>query len=310
MGLLSSSIAQLAYVSESVWGTTPSNPVLKTLRYAPPAVFSGNAETIESGEMRADRNPTDSITVGRGAAGNLPFELSYGAYDDLFAGALCGSWDTNVLKNGTAVKSFTIERKIPTGEATADYFRYTGMRANTLSLSVRAREIVKGSFGFVGKAEAYSDALISGATYAEAATEDVLNATSDFASLGVGTLSGIHVLGIEMNVDNGLTSHYAVGAMDPIGVAFGLFRVSGRMEIYYESADLYEAYLAETPLSLAFTVGNTTAEKYTVTIPKLKCTTGELSLPGSTDPIMVNVEWSALYDSVEECSMKIARAVA
>ncbi len=310
MGLISASIEQLAMVGETTWGTIPATPVFQILRFVPPATFNGAVESIKSGEKRADRNPTDSIKVGSGAAGSLNFELSYGTYDALLAAVLCNDWNSNVLKNGVEMKSFAFERKIPTGVSSADYYRYTGMRLNGFSLACRAKEIVTGSFDLMGKAEAYADAALAGATYADPTTTGVINAASDFASLNLGSVAGVHILSLDMNVENGLASHYAVGSLDPLGVTFGDFAVSGNMEVYYESKDVYKKFLDGDALALSFVLGSVTEQKYLFDVPRLKFTTGDMPLAGGDEPIKITLGWEGLYDETAECTLMVTRGVA
>ncbi len=310
MGLISASIEQLAMVAETTWGGIPTSPVFQKMRFVPPATFNGAVESIKSGEKRADRNPTDSIKVGSGATGSLNFELSYGTYDALLAAALCNDWNGAVLKNGVEMKSFAFERKIPTGVSSADYYRYTGLRVNGFNLSCRAKEIVTGGFEFIGKSEIYADAIVSGATYTDPTVTDVINAGSDFASLNLGGISGAHILSLDMSVDNGLASHYAVGSLDPLGVTFGDFAVSGNMEVYYESKDVYKKFLDGDALALSFVLGSVTEQKYLFDVPRLKFTTGDMPLGGGDEPIKITLGWEGLYDSVSECALKITKGVA
>ena len=48
--------------------------------------------SIESAEIRADRNIPDVVSTSIEANGQVDFELSYGSHDELFAGALFNNW--------------------------------------------------------------------------------------------------------------------------------------------------------------------------------------------------------------------------
>lgn len=81
----------LAFVEETVWGTTPSGPPkLKDLRFTGESLKK-NVATAESAEIRTDRQTTDLIRTSIGADGEINGEISYGAYDDFFEGALMGA---------------------------------------------------------------------------------------------------------------------------------------------------------------------------------------------------------------------------
>lgn len=91
--------SQLAFVAESIWGTTPGTATLKKLRFTDESLNFA-IDNIQSNEIRADRQTTDLIQTGAECGGGVNFELSYGAQDDLIAAAL---WDAWVGVGGGAV---------------------------------------------------------------------------------------------------------------------------------------------------------------------------------------------------------------
>ena len=91
--------SQLAFVAESVWGTTPGTATLKKLRFTDESLNFA-IDNIQSNEIRSDRQTTDLIQTGAECGGGVNFELSYGAQDDLIAAAL---WDAWVGVGGGAV---------------------------------------------------------------------------------------------------------------------------------------------------------------------------------------------------------------
>ena len=214
-----------------------------------------------------------------------------------------------VLKNGATPKSFTIEKKIPCG-ATTEYLRYTGMEVNNLSLSFKAKEIVTGSMDLIGKGGSVAQAAISGATYVDANTKDVMNAASHFAALTVGGVSNPNILGIEMSIANNLRTPPVAGSVDAPGVGYGRFELSGSIDAYFEDSTLYAQFLAGTGTSLTFTVGGTTGEKYTFLVPNLKFETASTDAGGNDEDLMLKLPFVGLYDASEACTLSITRAVA
>jgi len=81
----------LYYIEEVTWGTTPGTPTLATIRHTGESLGL-NYSSIQTAEIRADRQVTDLIRSGLNAAGGFNFELSYGAFDDFMEGALWGDW--------------------------------------------------------------------------------------------------------------------------------------------------------------------------------------------------------------------------
>lgn len=308
-----SSETRLAFVEESAWGTTPAGPSFQNLRFTG-ETLNVDHENVTSDEIRADRNVSDLILVGSGASGGLDFEMTYGTLDNLLEGLLQEAWSNDVLKNGVTAKAFTLEKTYELG-ATDEFLRYTGMLPDTMSLNIEAGAIITGNMGFVGKGGTVASAAISGATYADGNSNGVMSATNDFASLSLQGLSPTpKIRTLSLNVANNLRAQRAVGNLDAVGVGSGRFVVTGSLEAYFESKALYQKYLDAASGQLQFTLGSVTNEKYTINLPKIKFTTGQVQTPGNDQDIMATMEFQALFDSsgspANDATMIITRAVA
>ena len=308
---------QLAYIKETEWGVTPTSPTLKKLRLTGES-FTFNPETSTSTELNPTRDVRDVILTSAGASGGFNFELSYGTYDDIIASLFHNDWETNTIKNGIKQIPLTFEKRFYLGQDSSDdtelydYFRFTGMVANTMSLSIAANSIITGSFDFMGKGATSGDAILSSATYEEASETDVLSASHDVGTL---TLTGIDdypnpkIMSIDLEVNNNLQGAGVVGSVDYASIGAGSFDVSGTMQLYYESLDLYQAFLNSTALSLSLTVGKTTGQKYTFDIPRLKLSSCEIIAEGENSYVMCSAGFQGLKDSTLGATMKITRAV-
>ncbi len=132
---------RLAFVKETAWSETPTEPAFTNLRLTSENMQWAK-ETVRSNEIRPDRNIVDEIQVSRSSAGNVDFELSYGAFDDLIESAMFSEWATNKIKNGAdAGHSFTVERRLALPDASFEYHRFIGQVAGM------AVEIGTGPFG-------------------------------------------------------------------------------------------------------------------------------------------------------------------
>lgn len=89
----------LAYVEESTYGEVPSGPpTLIDLRFTG-ETFGQNTTTVQSTEIRSDRQVVDLERTNVQASGDLNFELSYNAYDDFLNAALLSSaWSSVVTE--------------------------------------------------------------------------------------------------------------------------------------------------------------------------------------------------------------------
>lgn len=308
MSFASGSALRVAYVAETAFGVTPATPSFKTLRTTGGGMRTTKA-TATSAELNPDRNVRDEMLLGLDSAGAYNFELSYGSLDDLLEAALQGAWATNVLKNGNAPKSFTVEETLELG-VTDSYARFTGAMVDSLSLALPSRGVITGSVNMMAKDETLATAIVSGATYAAANAKAIMTASAHVASLSAPGGGTPKIKSLNFDIKNNLRTRPVVGSKFSEEFGSGLCDVTGTLEAYFENNTLYQAVLDHGGGALSFTVGSVTNEKYTFLLPKIIFMNGEKRIGGNTDDVMVNIPFRAVYDETEACSLKITRAVA
>lgn len=84
---------QLQWSLESVFGETPSSPVMQALRFTREGLKHNNASVV-SAEIRADRMRSDLLLVGTDVSGNIEGELSLLTWASFLEAAMCGTWST------------------------------------------------------------------------------------------------------------------------------------------------------------------------------------------------------------------------
>lgn len=305
---------RLAFVKETAWATTPDKPAFTNLRLTSENMQWAK-ETVRSNEIRPDRNIVDEIQVSRSSAGNVDFELSYGAFDDLIESAMFSEWATNKIKNGAdAGHSFTVERRLALPDASYEYHRFIGQVVNTMSLNVTAGQIVTGSFGLMGKFGGRDTAIIEDATYADAPQNEVINAANHFASLSVGAVAPVPLVrSVSLEITNNLRAQQAVGSLDAVGIGAGRFEATGSMECYFTSGDLITSFLNHETIALSFVLGTATAKKYKFTLPSIVLTGNPGANAGGNDQdVMLTLSFTAILDRLTStgCALQIERAVA
>lgn len=307
MPFASGSEVRVAYVAETAFGVTPATPSFKTTRVTTGGLRT-NKQTGTSDERQADRNVRDEFLLGLGAGGNYAAELSYGTFDDWIEAVLCGTWATNVLKNGNARRSFTVEETLELG-ATDSFSRFTGAVLGGMNLSLTAREKATLSFDWLAQKEALATAIVSGATYAAPNTKAIMTASKSVAALDVAG-STAKVRSLNLAVANNLRERPEVGSLYSNEFGIGRFDLTGTIEAYFESNALYQSVIDHGSGGLSFTIGDVTAEKYTILLPKIRFGDGERRVGGTNDDVMVSIPFRAILDDTEACSIKITRAVA
>lgn len=141
----------LAYVAETSFGVTPSNPTMKLVRAKSGAKFELKRDTFTSKELNPGRQVMGMTYGNRSGSAELPFEFSYASFDDFLEAVMGGTWSTNVLKMGTTPRSFTFEQGYPDINLRE---QNTGVVVNGFSLSVKPNAIVEGSFSGLFKDQA------------------------------------------------------------------------------------------------------------------------------------------------------------
>jgi hypothetical protein len=98
---------RLAYVAESVFGTTPTDPDFQILRLVS-SDLTYNKETTQSNELDSSRMLTDVPEVAANIQGSINIEWSPVTYDDLIEAVLGGTKSTAIASGaGSAAISFS-----------------------------------------------------------------------------------------------------------------------------------------------------------------------------------------------------------
>ena len=302
----STSQSRLAYITEAAWGTTPATPGMTAVRMTGESL-NANIDNVVSDEIRADRNVSDLIQVGQSSGGAVDFELTYGGFtDDFLESLMFSAWSTNVLKNGIVQKQFTLEKTFETG-ATDQYHRLTGAVVNSMSLSMAAGSIVTGSFDFVAKGLAVTQAIITGATYTAGNTNTPINAATNFASLAMTGVTAPALTALDLNITNNVDLQRVLGSLDGRDVTPGRFEVSGSLTAYFENATMYALFLAGTAADLTFKLGGASSKNYLFNIPSLKFENAQVVAGGNDQPLLITTDFRGLFNAGEAASLKITR---
>jgi len=291
---------QFAYVAESTYGTTPGTPSMIAMRITG-HTLAGVKDTFVSEELRADRQIVDARHGVRSVAGDISFEFSYGAFDDFLESALCGTYATNVLKAGTAQKSFTFEDGFM-DLTTPVYNVFTGCRVNTMNLNIQTGGMVTGTFGILGANETSSTTALD-ASLTAAPTHPPFDSFSGSISEGGSTIGSVSAL--EIALDNGLDPAYVVGEDTVQQMIDGRSNVTGTLTAYFESNALLNKFLNETESSISVTLEGASGGDYTILIPRVKYTGA--AIPRAVGPRLYQLPFQALRDSSEATNIKITR---
>lgn len=307
MTIAESDGTRLAVIAEATEGTTPATPAWQAMRFKADSL-AGKKETVQSQEIRADKNIADILHVGTNVAGSIDCEFSYGTYDDLLESVFRGDWTVNVLKNGTSRHAFSIEKTFEQG-ATDSFVRYRGGFVDSFEWSIQSKSIITANFGIMGlAADDATAAIVTGATYTAATTTEVMTAGNEVGTVTVGALSAT-VKGVDLSFKSNNRGQAQIGSNDLAGIALGQFEVTGTLDLYFEDISIYNSIRAHDSVAITINLGSTTTEKYTLLLPSVRLLEGDPLAGGNGQDVQFSVTFQAYYDAAEDCSAKLTRAV-
>lgn len=298
-------------VPETAYGVTPATPVFSAVRHTG-TTLGLTKDSLQSEEIRDDRQIADFRHGARQVGGDMSIELSYGSFDEILEAALMGTWDTDKpavgtdqLKAGTVRRSFTVERFF--GDiATVDkpFHRFTGVEFNSLQLAVNANAMITGTVGVVGKDLVTDTVIITGATYGAPTTTSPLDSFT-------GTLKEAGVLiavitEIQLNLENGLDPRFVVGSKSSLRPSVGRSNVSGQVTAFFENSLLLDKFINETESSIEFDLPDGAGNNLKFILPRIKYNGGQPDVQGE-GPITLSMPFQALLDSTTGTNIIIER---
>jgi hypothetical protein len=294
---------QILYIAESAWGTTPGTPSMKVLRNTGGAGIAQSRSQLLSEEMRSDRQIASMRLGTKKASLDVPIELSYGSYDDIFESVFFSTWSTDTLKTGVTLKSFSIEEgftDIPS------YLVARGMVADGFEISARPDAMVTGSVRFQGKVVDAPTGTPLDATPEAATTTEPF--TTYEGSISIDGSPVATISGIDISIANGLDPKYPVFTQEAYRMGYGRSNVSGSLTAFFDNTTLLTNALNETTFSIEIVFTDVPGNELTLTLPKVKL--GDESRSVSENDITENLPFQALYDSVSGTNIQLDRASA
>lgn len=301
----------LAYIPETVAGTTPATPAFKNLRFTSENLVA-NFETLISSEINATSDVGEIRRGGLSVSGDVNFELHRdGGFEEFLAAALRGTWATNVLKTGVTKPSFTLERKI-IGASESAYMRFTGSYINGFSLNLTTDEFVTGAFRVTGFGhDTPTNAIITGATYTAPTTAAASPpmAGVDVSIATVSGATGVDFTGITIDVENNNRVQRKLAAVGgrARGIGYGRRNITGQITSYFENITHYNQFMSNASPAVSVTVSDGTGS-YVIALPRIRITGGEVPNPGIDQDFILTMNYQAVYDSTTTCAMQITRA--
>lgn len=299
-------------VAESVYGETPASPALDLVRITG-TTLGLDKDSLQSEEIRSDRQIADFRLGANQVNGDINFELSYGTFDDLLEAVLMSAnWATDTpsvgtdqIKGGTLRRSFTMIRHFA-DISDKPYLIFRGVEINQMTLSIAANAMVTGTFSVIGQSQtAAADLTALGTpTYNPASTTSPVDSFTGTLNEG-GTPIAV-ITEIQLTLSNGMEPKFVVGSKNSLKPSSGRSNVTGQITAYFEDAVMLEKFLNETESNIVFNMPDAAGNNVSFKIPRIKYTGGRPDVQGE-GPITLSMPFQALLDATESTNFIIER---
>lgn len=301
---------QDAIVAEVTQNTTPATPAFKLLRSTGISVSNTRARN-PSPERRPDR-AVAFMVAGLNSYGlqiGTPF-VRDAATDVLLASLLNSSFSGNVMKNGSTASFFTLEQKYENG-STDIYHRHTGCQVNSLDIGFRLGEGGTMAWNVMAMGNTQATTAISSSTYAVPTPAVDPVSSVDITVSSLFGISSPKVTAFNMSITNNMAGLYKFGSADPQGLGLGLFSVTGSVELYFEAAAQYTAFVPfGSSLTSSLVFGSSSGNKDQIDMNEVDVYDPIVSDPGASGLHMLSLKFMGRYDSGDAAVIKWTRSVA
>ena len=211
------------------------------------------------------------------------------------------------LTHGTTKKSFTLEKAFTDVN---QYFIHRGMMVSKLSLSLKGKSAITGSFDFLGRDGFRADATSLPGVIAASEAYPVMSSVTGvskvrMAGQDVNTLYSTYLKELSLDFDNALQGQDALGELGNVGVMLGTIALSGSFQAYLNDGSLYDDFIASITQSLSFLMTDTQGQGYAVTVTNMDMSSVNVVAGKKDESVMLEVNWTALEDAASGKSIFI-----
>ena len=291
-------------------GVDSSNTEWKKIRYTAESL-NFSIENTQSNEIRPDRTEADLVQTSASASGDINVELSYGSFDDFLEAAMCGTWASNAVQNGTTRRFFTV-RKHFQDMSPEQYHLFTGTAVEGFDFSVELGSIISGSFNLtsfgIDADTGIMEEPIEGETSTTPSTKSPMNGVTNFQDFAIDGVpySGC-ISSMSLALKNNIRAIMCLGSITARDMKLGTVEITGNMEFYFNDSSVYNKFVKGLEFPVSFGVEDDAGNRYNFEMPRVKFETGETVAGGKNSDVMVSTSYRALVDSTLGYVAKITR---
>lgn len=259
--------------------------------------ISNAADTGNNGNKRV---------VAKNADGSV-ITLAAGSLTDTNASDAIDIDGVNVT-NGVLKPSFTLEKGI-VNSAGADFFQtYLGMVVDSMSIEMESKQIVTGSFEFLGMTApaGSADTIDNDSTYTDAPNSSIINGTNNFGTISIdGVAASEKFKSISLECGANLRGKDAMGTEGFFDIGTGTFEVTGSLMVYFLDNDFPDLIRNHTSVALEWYFEDPDGNRIYFYLPNVKLNNGDPAIEGINTDVMIEAEFQAIRDATTGITMSI-----
>lgn len=296
-------------------GIVDANQPWKAVRITGESLDLNLSSTV-SDEITPQRSYADSILTQGEVTGGFSASFTYNDMDDFLICALQSSKEltveatptdpwatTETIKNESAKHCLMFLKRVAVSGG-FNYFLYRGCQIDGMSFSLEPGSIVEADISVMGSGGGVLDSIGTWVLNS-AGTEPLMSAIDSLSSFVLtdaadSPIADVTFQSLSISISNQLRQQFAVGtgSIFAAGVASGRFQVTLDTTQYYANHKIYDAFVADAVLKLAFTLQDSAGNSYAFDMDKLKVQSGAVPLAGGPDQdLLISPTMQAFEDA-------------
>jgi len=308
MTVISADVFQLGAVRNTgAPPVTPANPAFMLARLSSESL-NFQPTTIVSPELDPSGQVRDSILTGARTTGAIELPVSrHGYFDEMLAAVMRGAWSANVLKVGSTLALYTLEKRFTNPAGGFIYHRINDAAVASASVSISPGREITASVNYSGGTMDFVEAAIAGATYPDPGTRPLF-ASPEVSEITIaGSTNALCFSDLSMEFNSNVRGIECIGTLGFKEQVLGRFEATIRGTAYFVSNDLLDYLVNQNEFAATVTIDDSQGNKYEFEFPRCRMTSGGAVAGGTNQDVVSNIALQALYDPATSTTVTITR---
>jgi Phage tail tube protein len=218
-----------------------------------------------------------------------------------------GAWNTNVLKVGTTLALYCLEKRFVNPAGGYIYHRINDAAVASASISISPGREITASVAYSGGTMDFVEAIIAGATYPDPGTRPLF-ASPEVSEITIaGATNALCFSDLAMEFNSNVRGIECIGTLGFKEQVIGRFEATIRGTAYFVSNDLLDYLVNQNVFAATITLDDPEGNKYEFEFPRCRMTSGGAVAGGTNQDVVSNIAIQALYDPVTQTTVTITR---